>query len=165
MGKYSSYQKLLRITAYILRLIYNCRTRQESRRPGSCNTEEIQKSALLWIKCCQEQTYPEEYCALTRKQKPNRSLPRIRQLQLYLDENNVIKCKGRMQNAPIPETAKYPMLLPANEPLTTLLVKEAHQQLLHSGFNSTIAHIRQSIWIPSIRQFVQENNTEMCNLP
>ena len=79
----------------------------------------------------------------------------MRQLQLYMDENSVMKCRGRMKNAPMQESAKYPILLPPNELLTTLIVKEAHEQLLHSGVNSTITHVRQTIWIPSIRQFVE----------
>ena len=41
VGKYTSYQKLLRITTFILRFIYNCRIRQESRRQGTFYTEKI----------------------------------------------------------------------------------------------------------------------------
>ena len=123
------------ITAYVLRFISDCRTSQESRRQGLCITVEIQKASLIWIRCCQKQAYLDEYLTLMRKQKPTRSLPRMRQLQLYMDENSVMKCRGQMQNVPIPESAKYSIFLPPDEPLTTLIVNEAHEQLLHSGVN------------------------------
>ncbi|XP_063400135.1 uncharacterized protein LOC134684760 [Mytilus trossulus] len=153
--RFSSYKKLLRTTAYVLRFIQNCRISKEDRTFGSCDVKEIQKSAQFWIRSCQILNYPEEYDTLVKGDR-TKNLSRIRQLNLFLDQNNIIRCKGRIENAPIPESAKFPILLPANTQLTTLIVRDAHENLLHSGTSSVISHIRQNFWIPCIRQFVNK---------
>ena len=143
INKFSLYRKLLRITAYVLRFISNCRLQLMDRRHGPCNAKEIENSEMLWIRSCQRENYDDEYMELKGEKEHNKILPRLRQLKLFLDKNRIIRCKGRIENAPIAESAKFPILLPANVPLTTLIVREAHESILHSGVSNTISHIRQ----------------------
>ena len=90
------------------------------------------------------------------KSRPITRLPLIRQLQLFVDDFGAIRCGGRIHNVPVMESTKFPYLLPTNHPLTTLIVMEAHINQLHAGLNSTIIHLRQIFWIPSIRQCVKK---------
>ena len=152
-NNYNSYKKLMRITGYILRFISNCRTRSTLRKKGPLQTEELQKGSVLWIKCCQESAYRQEFMQLNDQKK--RSSPRLRQLNLFLDKDGLIRCKGRIHNAPIPESAKFPYLIPANHHLAELIVRDAHNQVLHAGVNATVTQIRQLFWIPSARQCVK----------
>jgi hypothetical protein len=87
------------------------------------------------------------------KSKRNK-LPLCRQLQLFLD-NGILKCRGRIRNAPLDELTKFPYLLPAKHPFIKLVVNDAHSRLLHAGVSSTITFLRQKYWIPSIRQTVK----------
>lgn len=50
---------------------------------------------------------------------------------------------------------KYPILLPAHDKLTNLIIQGAHKRSLHSGINGTVTLLRQSYWIPQIRQNVK----------
>ena len=52
----------------------------------------------------------------------------------------------------VPYEAKHPILLPPKHYFTRLVILNAHQMTLHRGEGSTISFIRQSHWIPSIRQ-------------
>ena len=46
INKFSSYRKLLRITAYVLRFISNCRLQLMDRRHGPCNAKEKENSEM-----------------------------------------------------------------------------------------------------------------------
>ncbi|XP_033728065.1 uncharacterized protein LOC117317061 [Pecten maximus] len=78
----------------------------------------------------------------------------VRQLRLYLDEDNLIRCGGRINNAPASHDAKFPYLLPTKHKFTELLVRNLHLQNHHCGVGSTITLLRQRFWIPAIRQLV-----------
>ena len=84
-----------------------------------------------------------------------RRLPLVRQLRLFLDKNGAIRCGGRIHNAPTTELAKFPYLLPAKHPFTTLVVYAIHGMQLHAGVNATLTAIRQEYWIPSARRIVK----------
>ena len=79
----------------------------------------------------------------------------VRQLRLFLDKNDCLRCGGRIHNAPLSHVSKFPFLLPAKHPLTTLIIHSFHLRLLHSGTNSTLTELRQESWIPTARQTVR----------
>ena len=72
----------------------------------------------------------------------------VRQLRLFLDTNGLLRCGGRIHNAPVSETIKFPYLLPSRHSLI-------HVRLCHSGTASTVTALRQSYWIPAARQYVK----------
>ena len=57
----------------------------------------------------------------------------MRQLRLYLHDNAVLRCRGRLESAPLDDQSKFPVLLPRNEHFTSLVALAAHVQVLHSG--------------------------------
>jgi len=79
----------------------------------------------------------------------------VRQLKLFLDGTNLLRCGGRIHNAPLSELAKFPLLLPSRHHFTTLVIQNAHAKQLHSGINATLTVLRQSYWIPSARQRIK----------
>ena len=139
----------------MMRFIKNCRSSQD-KLTGPLNASEIHNSSKLWIKCCQELAFPDEICAIQQKRTNSSKVSRLRQLGLYLDEDNLIRCQGRIHNASLSDSSKFPYLLPNNHFLSTLIVKDSHERILHSGVNMTITHIRQLFWIPRIRQLVRK---------
>ena len=154
--RYSSYQKLLRITSYVLRFINNSKQTNKHKKTGHLEPSEMQNSAEIWIRDSQSIHFSQEYQTLRKGGRPRNSLPIIRQLRLYIDEKNLIRCGGRMHNAPLPETTKFPYLLPNNHRLTKLIIMDAHERICHSGTNATVIQVRQSFWIPAIRQLVKK---------
>ena len=51
-----------------------------------------------------------------------------RHLHLYLDSDELIRCGGRINNAPLPDDAKFPYLLPTKNRLRSLLISDIHIQ-------------------------------------
>ena len=44
-----------------------------------------------------------------------------------MDEEQIIKCRGRIKNAELPYEARHPILLPKMGHVTKLIIKEAHE--------------------------------------
>ncbi|XP_053406534.1 uncharacterized protein LOC123530253 [Mercenaria mercenaria] len=148
---YSSYTKLLRVTANVMRFINNCR-QNANRQTGSLSASELHDAEIPWLRSCHANSVKEEIENL----KGNRNrLPLVRQLRLYLDTDGLIRCGGRIHNAPLEYATKFPYLLPKKHKLTRLVIQDAHGKQLHSGVNATITHLRQKYWIPAIRQCVR----------
>ena len=107
----------------------------------------------FWIKAVQGQAFSRKVQQISKKEsKPY--LPLVRQLRLYVDDNAVLRCRGRLESAPLDEQSKCPVLLPRNEYFTKLVALAADEQVLHSGVRETLTHLRQKYWVPRGRQFV-----------
>ena len=68
---------------------------------------------------------------------------------------NIIRCHGRLQYTDLPHDTKFPILIPKDNYLTTLIVQSMHNQVMHDGIRETFTHIRQPYWIPQGRQLVK----------
>lgn len=148
--RYSSLQKLYRVTAYVTRFINNCRSNVQDRKKNHLTAEEIQASETKWIISCQHQGFPDVFKNMNTSSTKKLSI--IKQLHLFQDSSGILRCGGRLHNAPIQDSAKFPILLPAKHQLTNFIIQDAHKLQLHSGTNATITHVRQKFWIPTIRQ-------------
>ena len=151
INRYSKLSKLYRVTAYVLRFINNSR-RTSSRLTTPLTAAELDRAQKLWIKSIQQETY---YNELSTLQSKSSRLPLIRQLQLYLNKEGIMCCGGRIHNAPLSDSTKFPYLLPKKHRLTELIVRDTHERHFHSGTNSTVTYLRQRYWIPAARQCVR----------
>ncbi|XP_065911201.1 uncharacterized protein [Dysidea avara] len=157
LNNYSSLHKLLAVTAYIYRFVNNlCRSRPKLH--GPLTAKELNSAQTRWIQACQELRYPLEMASAKSKciRPEVKRLPLVRQLRLFMDDRGLLRCGGRIHNAPLSELARFPYLLPQNNHLTTLIVYHTHVFLSHAGVGSTLTAIRQSYWIPSGRQYVKK---------
>ena len=121
---FSSLQKLLRITAYVMRFIDTLRQVIERKIVTSARAER------LWIiesqKCLEED---------------GNFLTWQRQFGVYL-EDKVRRCKGILGNADLPHQAKYMILLHKSHHLSLLIVRDAHNRVMHDGVKETLTEIR-----------------------
>ena len=107
----------------------------------------------LWIEAVQGQAFGREIQQLPRKDIKH-SVPLIHQLRLHLDDNAVLRCRGRLESAPLDDQFRFPVL-PRNEHFTRLVALAAHIQVLHRGVRETLTQLRQKCWVPRGRQFVR----------
>ena len=155
IDRFSSLQKLLRVSAYILRFIHNCKQSDKAVRcTGQLCPTDIDKVLQAWILCAQRVSFPQEISALQSSSK-NHRLPLICQLKLFFDKHSTIRCGGRIHNAEVDTETKFPCLLPKKHRLNTLIVHHNHKAHLHTGVNATVTSLREKYWIPSARQVVR----------
>ena len=98
--RYSTLSKLLYVTAYVLRFV-ECIKLTESKPTGPITASELSKVQMLWIQSCQHSTYFKEITSLEKGHASTRRLPLVRQLQLFLDSSRLLRCGGRIHNAPV----------------------------------------------------------------
>jgi len=79
-----------------------------------------------------------------------------KQFNLFMDEKGLWRCAGRLQNAGTPYAVKFPILLPKSHPIAALIVRQAHERVLHNGVKETLAETRSKYWIPGGRSFTRK---------
>ena len=112
---------------------------------GSLSTEEYEAAEILWLHEMQQAVVESPRFENLKKQ-----------LGLYTDDNGLLRCKGRLQNATIPFNAKYPILLPTDHCLTARIIDDCHKRVFHNGSRETLAELRSRFWIVKGRQAVRK---------
>ena len=151
--RYSNIHRLSAVTAYVIRFVNNLHKPQHT-LCGPLSSLELACAQRHLIKGIQHTTYSDKLAYLLKKQ--SKCPPLIRQLRLFLDDNHLLCCGGRIHNAPMSELAKFPILLPTNCSFTDLIVMDTHTKLHHGGVSITVTALRQVYWIPSTRLYVRK---------
>ena len=69
------------------------------------------------------------------------------QLGLFVDDKGLIRCRGRLSNAELPYSPKYPVLLPRSHHITTLIIQRYHEAVRHNGVKQILVQLRSQYWI------------------
>ena len=72
------------------------------------------------------------------------------------EENGVLVCKGRLENADLSLESKHPVFLPKEHRLTELIVRDCHERVFHSLVRATLAELGARFWVTKARQFVKK---------
>ncbi|CAG9114803.1 unnamed protein product [Plutella xylostella] len=145
--RYSSFVRMQRITAYILRFAHNCRSKIKSNHiVGELTVDELDNSTRCLARLSQQQSFPGIATDLTNKR--NVKFPRnISSLNIFLDQHNLIRVGGRLGNSEsFSYNKKFPVLLCSKHNFTRLLFIHKHLDLLHAGPQLLLAAIRDSWW-------------------
>lgn len=124
LERFSSYNRLLRVTAHILRLFHNGK-KSSYPRTGPLKVYEIETALIMWVRKVQQLEYGKEIHSLSQQQKLH-SKSKLLQFTPYLDSSGVLRIGGRLQNSALPEQHKHQILLPSKSHLTYLIVQHYH---------------------------------------
>ena len=133
---FSSLTRLLRTTAYVRKFIERVKAKVKGTTEHvspELNVTDLAASELYWITISQRML----------DQFSNWKT----QFGLYLDESGVWRCKGRLCNADLPVTTKFPIILPNGHHFTTLVVRDCHKRVMHGGVKETLTELRTRFWI------------------
>ena len=144
---FSCLLRLLKIVAFVLRLVHNCCSPE-------IGTLEKGNAMTKLIMDVQKMDFSHE---ITNSKRSENAPSLIRQLNLLSDGENVLRCKGRIENSLLPNEVKFPILLPKDNWFTRLVILKAHQHVLHGGVRETLASVRQIFWIPQGRRAIRLN--------
>lgn len=74
--------------------------------------ERVSEAETIWIKSVQTESFKGEVDFLRDRKRFN--VPRlVQQFGLFLDEKNVLRCEGRVNESKLSLSAKLPALLPS----------------------------------------------------
>lgn len=115
LDDYSDWTRLIRITAWVTRFIFNScisSSNCSNRITGALTTIELNNAKTLWILHAQKLSFKEEILALKYKRKlPSKSSLKL--LNPFIDCDSLIRVGGRLSQAPISDSAKFPIVLPS----------------------------------------------------
>ncbi|XP_052755355.1 uncharacterized protein LOC128201692 [Galleria mellonella] len=144
-NRFSSFNRLRRAGAYVLRFVNNIRVSKLHRTVGPLSTNELNASVIMLTQLAQSQSFSEEYSDLVKRSVVKAK--RLIGLNIFVDENKLIRVGGRLRNSPhFDNDKKHPVLLCSKHRLTILLFRYEHIQLLHGGPQLLLACIRESWW-------------------
>ncbi|XP_028413524.1 uncharacterized protein LOC114536361 [Dendronephthya gigantea] len=152
-NEFHSKTKLLRVTTMVLRAVRKMKRIEVANESEQLNAENLKEAEMLWLKSIQLSEFSEEIRRLNSSHKNPNQL--INQLNLYLDVEKIIRCKGRLEYSTISTEAKEPILLPSRHHFTKLIIEEEHKRVHHNGIKSTLNGVRESYWILRGRETVK----------
>lgn len=169
--KFSSWNKIIRIIAYILMF-----AKLLSRSDRILASQLIIAERYL-IKAVQAFHFSQ----LIHDIKTNKVIPSpLRKLDLFIDDHGIVRVGGRLSNSNLPYEAQHPALLPKHDHVTHLLIDYYHRMHCHTGANVLSSLLRQKYWILSSRNVIRQRihacnscfknspshlNTKMADLP
>lgn len=133
---FSSWRRLIRVTACIRRLPEKIRLRRHTQegKQGPLTPEELLQSELFWIRDAQKGLHD-------RLAKGE-----FKTLSPFIDDKGIIRVGGRLDKAIVSYETKHPALLPTANWISLLITRHMHQ-FGHPGVAATTAKIRQQYWI------------------
>ena len=156
-NRYSSLTYLLRVTSHVLRFARAFRqlnTDNPLTLGIQLSAENLQHAEMSWICHIQAKSFVKELEYL--QSNSGQSIPTyVQQFGLFLDDQCVLKCKGRLNNSTLSPTENNLILLPGKHLFVKLLIIHVHQQVKHGGVNVTLTALRERYWILKGRQVVK----------
>ncbi|XP_057656756.1 uncharacterized protein LOC130894159 [Diorhabda carinulata] len=143
--KYSSFNKCIRIIAYLLRFKNNLKVKPKQRDLNKLKISELDEAKIILIKHFQRKHFAIEIKDLLRHKQVSKKSKLFR-LSVFLDERGIIRVGGRLKNTNLNFDNKHPIILPAKCHLTSLIVKHFHFKYLHAGPQTLLSVIRQNYW-------------------
>ena len=115
--------------------------------------EEMDQARELWIKEVQRSVYNDKNFDQVKVS-----------LSLFTDDKGILRCGGRLKNAPIPYDARFPIFLPRCSRFTYLVINDCHFKVLHNGVRDTLTELRSRFWVTKGRQTVKTaiGNCSVC---
>ena len=87
----------------------------------------------------------------------------IKQLNCFVDKNGIVRVGNKMRQSTNLKNSYCPILLSKSSELTNEIIKQCHENMLHSGANVVLAENCKQYWIPSCFNTV-EIVASLCSL-
>ena len=148
LNRFSNLQRLLRVTAYVLRFIKILKERMKGDEQvfeSDISATDLKEAEQCWISDVQ---------GSLRLNKKFESWSR--EFDLFTDCDGLLRCRGRMSHAELPYTTKHPILLDSNHGFTALVIRDCHRRVMHNGVKETLTELRSKFWLVKGRQAVKK---------
>lgn len=152
LSRWSHLSKAIRIVAWVLRFVTNCK-HHNCKQFGVLTTEELNQARTQIIYVNQREVYAQEISNL----ECNKSLPKgspLRNLDPFLDEKGLLRVKGRLEYAELCFESKHPIIIPKGH-FAKLLIRFQHTFLKHGGVTTVLSTLRANFWICGGRSLVK----------
>ncbi|XP_045028561.1 uncharacterized protein LOC123471391 [Daphnia magna] len=150
----SRFPFLVGVVGYVKRFINNARKEKTHRDFGKLSETEVKNAEAELFRRAQMSAFPEDYSNIKEGKQldPGSSLIT---LTPFVDHQGVLRVGGRIENAPTPPEARHPIILPAEEKITELMIYSLHLEFVHSTTERTFHELRKLYWVQRGRKTVR----------
>ncbi|XP_053389066.1 uncharacterized protein LOC128552084 [Mercenaria mercenaria] len=156
---YSSWLRLKRAVAWILKVRakllqrVKCKSSSQSHFSGDIDrgcpditVHDLNLAEIIVISYTQKNTFPEEIATLASGKYKLKRDSSIRNLDPVLDDG-LLRVGGRLNESCMPIESKNPIILPKNCHVSSLIMRQIHQDLNHVGRNQMLSKLRERFWL------------------
>lgn len=146
LSYYGNFIHLQRRMAVIMRFVNNCRKKKVDRITSTHLTAtDLSIGLMRTVLCAQREEFGCEYEALTKGTPISKKSPLFR-LNVFLDDQQLIRVGGRIRNSKQCFDVKFQIVLPKAHHVTNSLIRHLHIQHSHVGQRTLLSIIRQRFW-------------------
>ncbi|XP_063607690.1 uncharacterized protein LOC134782212 [Penaeus indicus] len=150
--RWSQFNKAHHVVALVMRFINNTRP-HSVKVSGPLSSDELVKAKTKLFYCVQRKKFAHEIADLRKGKSPARSSSLCR-LDPFVDDEGLLKIKGRLENADLSFESKHPVIVPSGH-VAKLLVQFQHIFLKHAGVSTIVSTLRGSYWIVGVRRIAK----------
>ncbi|XP_047998132.1 uncharacterized protein LOC125235579 [Leguminivora glycinivorella] len=151
--RFSTMSRMKRVLAYCRRMLTDRKREQEKSK--HLTVREMDKIEEECIKFYQNLIYGKDIEDLKKDGRVKKRSTLIT-LAPFLDEKGLLRVGGRLQNASLPEDTKHPIIIPRNQHITKLIVKEAHTRTLHGWNQLMMTYVKTKYWVMGLKSSVRK---------
>jgi hypothetical protein len=141
---YSDWNRLIKANAWMAKFVEFLKAKRAVQQNRTLTVKDLQLSKSGLLRRAQEDAFEKEIACLSKGVDiPHKS--KLRSLSPYL-KDGLIRVGGRLQNSNVPCEQKHPIVLPSNNPITTLIFNDCHKRMLHCGPQLLLAELRRTFW-------------------
>ena len=143
--RFSNFNRLVNTMAYVQRAL-------NKHKPATLvvSIEEKEKAKATIFKLLQQEQFGEEMKSL-KAEKEIPKVSKILQFSPFLDEEGLIRAKGRIGKSQLDFNAKHPILLHWKYRAVELFLRNEHKDNQHEGTEHVRNIVQQKMWILGIR--------------
>lgn len=149
---FNSLEELLRVVVFCKRFLRYKKDLNEEEKP--ITAENLEESLNLCIRVAQKETFMEEIDRLRNKMSVKKS-SKLKSLNPYLDDSNILKVGGRLRNSDLMDESKHPIIIDGKSQLGNLIIAQAHRKTLHGGIQLMLCFIRSKYWMIGAKNAVK----------
>ena len=155
IDRFSSWNRLWRTTAYVLRFVNNCRQKVADRKLGVFTVEEKRNAENELFKLSQKEQFDKEIVALREGRQISKQST-LAKLSPFLDSDGILRSRGRIGKSDVSDVIKYPIILSNKSRVTHLVIRAYHNGNYHEGMNHLRNSLRERFWILKARSTIRK---------
>ena len=123
VDRFSTFNRLVRVTAWVTRFVTNRRSRKRDSRRSTdpLSVQELNGATSYWIKVVQNECWSSEIDALNKGSNLKQT-SRILSLKPFVNVSGILHVGGRQENAKLSYETRHPIVLSSNHPLVKLII-------------------------------------------
>lgn len=145
LEKFSSYTRLIRVMAYVLRFAKCCKIKAKEKVVGLSKAEcDVARKTV--VRLSQNQSFAAEISLLENGEVLKKKSA-LRCLDPFLDKDHLLRVGGRLKSASLPLAKRHPLIVSSKSSFTRLYIRFVHEKYFHAGKSFILSFLTSEFWI------------------